>query len=62
MINPLVTRPNPHPKAPTHPLYPLEVLQVREHILILFLVFTFKRTFEYFKEFGGASKTQKNGH
>jgi hypothetical protein len=55
IINPLVTRPSPHPEAPTHPSTP-EVLRATECTPTPpFVVFTFKVTFEYFEECGGAS-------
>jgi hypothetical protein len=56
IIDPLVTCPSPHPKAPTCPSA-LEVLRAREHTPTPypFVVFTFKLAIESIKEFGGVS-------
>jgi hypothetical protein len=53
----LVTHPSPQSETPAQPFY-LEMLQAREHITtsFSFIVFTFGLAFEFFKEFGGASK------
>ncbi len=54
----LVTRPNPHFKAPTCPFTP-EVLQDREHTSTPcpFVIFTFRFTIEYIKKFESALVT-----
>jgi len=55
IIEPLVTFPNPHPEAITRPST-LEMLRVRECIPApCSVVFTFRFTFESYKEFRGAS-------
>jgi len=55
IIDPLIIRPNPHLGTPTHPFTP-KMLQAKESTPIPFsVVFTFKVTFESFKECGGVS-------
>ncbi len=56
IINPLVIRPSPHPRASTCPSTP-KVLRTRECIATPFssIVFTFGFTFESYDEFGGVS-------
>jgi hypothetical protein len=56
IIELLVTLPNPHPGAPTHPSTP-KMLWARERAPTLypFIVFTFRLAVEFTKEFGGAS-------
>jgi hypothetical protein len=51
-----VIRPNPHPRAPTHPSN-LEMLQLRKHIPTpsSSVIFTFGFAFESYEEFGDAS-------
>jgi len=54
IIDPLVTRPILHPRAPAH-LYTFEVLQVKERILIpSFVISTFRFAFKSSKECEGA--------
>jgi hypothetical protein len=55
-IHPLVTRPSPYSKAPTHLSTP-EMLRVRECIPTISpsSIFTFGFVVEFVKEFGGAS-------
>jgi hypothetical protein len=57
IINPLVTRPSPHPRAPAHPSTP-KVLWVRECTPTPYpsVVFTFGLEVESIKEFGNASR------
>jgi hypothetical protein len=56
IIDPLVTHPNPHPGAPTHPSTP-NVLWARERTPTPYPsdIFTFGLVVESIKEFGGAS-------
>jgi hypothetical protein len=56
IIEPLITHPSPHPKVPTRPFTP-KMLWAREHTPTpySFIVFTFKLTFESFKECESAS-------
>jgi hypothetical protein len=57
IINPFITCPSPHPRVLTH-LSTFKVLWTKEHTPIpssFSIVFTFKFTFESFKECGGAS-------
>jgi hypothetical protein len=56
IIDQLVIRPSPHPKAPTHPSNP-EVLRAKERTRTpyVFIVFTFELVIESIKEFAGAS-------
>jgi hypothetical protein len=60
IINLLITRPNPHPRTPTHP-FTFEMLQIKEHIPTpSFDVFTFELTFESYEKFGGVSQNVGN--
>jgi hypothetical protein len=56
IIDQLVIRPSPHPKALTHPSSS-EVLRAKERTRThyLFVVFTFELVVESIQEFGGAS-------
>jgi len=56
LIDLLVIRPNPHPKALARPSTP-KMLRAKEHIPTLYpcIVFSFGLILEFIKEFGGAS-------
>jgi hypothetical protein len=60
IIDPLITRPNPHLGTPTCPSTP-RVQQVKEHIPVpfTFVVFTFGLAFLSYEEFGGVPTTFK---